>query len=662
MADKLGTLDLQSLIAEEMPGAKFAGKGEKPGTIKLIVPEGVKDPVTGVYKPDIEVDLNAMLKEDGVDPSQLDIQYNTKDTAIDDSPLGFVDRIKYEVARTPVNKAKFLKDKYGSESIKFDPNSSSFKVIKDGVWHNADKTGIAGFLGGEGDVIAGSVAGGKAGASVGALAGPAGAVAGGLIGSGVGAVVARLGTMEAAKAAGLRSEQDAKEVMRELGKEAILAMGGEAVGLGLKAGTKLLSSSVRGIASKATSPLAKREAAYTMEAATGVPFVDNMTWLDHPSEVGNLQQKVINWEAAGTQGINPVKKEMADAVQEAVEMSKADMYKKYNSTLEPLKPITKELDVDIQPVINDLQAQYKDMGLIDHNNEWIPKGEAELQKVVNPTSVKRLRETYDIIKRGAKKAEDVRAISDEARAAGLPLSFDDTRTLIKNMDEILEAAGQYNMGPVEITTPAKARIVGIRANLNNQLISSLEKKNPEAAALYKKMNSDFSKRREWIDDVASGIKDEKIDSTMKRLLGPDGDRSRELMSEVLRDTGIDAEQFMNKLYQGRAALNSTKLYKSAGVGNIVGGQMRLTSPQRTTPLVAKTFNALKGMSEATNFIGALPKDQRVDLLRSPDMMRAIRQITVQAIDGANNGADALIQQALQQTMPGPTPVIPQDDK
>jgi hypothetical protein len=226
----------------------------------------------------------------------------------------------------------------------------------------------------------------------------------------------------------------------------------------------------------------------------------------------------------------------------------------------------------------------------------------------------------------------------------------------------LETAGQWKLGASEISTRAKAQILTLRAQLSEQIIQTIEKKNPRAAAQYRAMNERYSNLRSWIDDVAIGTRDEKIDSTVKRLVGGDGGKNISNMQQSLSMIGLDGQKFVDNIFQRRAALNSSKLLRQPTIGHMAGAITRTTSPQRTTPLLAKTFNKLQGVAKMNNFVADLSPMQRRALLKSPDMMMAIRQITAQAIQGANDGADMLVQQALEQSQPSPTPLPPPDEK
>jgi hypothetical protein len=130
---------------------------------------------------------------------------------------------------------------------------------------------------------------------------------------------------------------------------------------------------------------------------------------------------------------------------------------------------------------------------------------------------------------------------------------------------------------------------------------------------------------------------------------------------ALDKVGMNGTDFIVGLEQKRAALNSTALLRQSSIGHTLGAVTRTTSPRRTTPLAAKVFNTLKGVADMNNFVAELTPLQRRALLEKPALLRVIQQTTMQAIQGANAGADALVMDALDQSQPQPTQMpMPQE--
>lgn len=785
MADeKLGTFNLQSFIQHDMPGAKFMGPGSQPGTIKLIVPQGVKDPATGAYRPDVEVNLHKMFEADGIDPSQVDIKYNDEKTAVEDSPMGFVDRMKYEYAHRPADKARFLAQKFGAENLRFDPETESMKVFnkQDGVWYDASKTGLAGFIGESGDVTAGAIAGGTAGSAIGTAILPGvGTAVGGVLGAGIGAVVARFSGMKAAEAAGLRTEQDAAETAKELAIEGILATAGEATGPALKyagkAGMNLLNRAIGKTAANFSSDTARLAYAEWLQAASKLPVEDGMQWMERREQVAAHQATAIDWlKKTKGQGYNPVQKEMAEIVQDAVSAVRKDMDNKFVAEDTINRHLLKDVEVDMLPVqqrVNEMlagiaaeipdtaddksirqlkktvafvkkalrdetrtdvlsnrmnaealgkrAASMEDLAangplkdqMIAVNKEldsvsatkesaknavgYIPTKEARaLRDATEQMKLEKLGQIGDMNEdmklRALREANNLRIAERQAELKGLDpraleqrgmggdaaardlfwsdmkadirvrktLSQEEARKVISGLDDILEAAGQYNLGPREITTKARARILNLRGQIHDQMIAAIEKKDPQLATRYRMMNDAYSTQREWIDDVAKGTRDEYVDSTVQKLLK--GGKPLDNMVSALERAGKDPQAFKNELFDRKAGLSSMKFFKDPSPGVALAtaftGAGLLMSPRYGPRITSKSFNVLQMTAKRNEFVTSLSPAERRALLNHPFGLRALEQITAQGIDDANQGGDALVNQALQQSMPSPTPMPP----
>lgn len=700
-AETKQTFDGGGFVQNEL-GYKIVGAGSRPGSVKVEIPMQMSAPLQAASDKMLgaavggdpeyqetqeevakrqptevkELDLHAMMANElGIDPRKVNLKWNDPTSAVDDSPMGFLDRFKYEIAGNPKDKAKFLAQKFGSENIKFDPDKKEFMVNDRGVWHNADKTGLAGYLGGEGDTMVGTVNGAMVGGTLGAAAGPVGAFAGATLGAGIGAVLSRFHTIDMAQDAGLRTEQDAEEIKQELGWEFLKGVaaetGGRVVAGAAKGVLQGANYLVEKAAAKLTNPAAKRWVAETMSGLLNTDPVDNHTWLDFPKQTQKYQKMAIAYKEAGERGINPVQREMANEVQTAVTKAKETIHSTYQKTMESLAPITKDVKVDMRPVIKDLQQQYKELGLLDGDGRWLEAGEQKLAKVVDPSSVAKLKQTYQIMKRsvGQVQTEAEKQFAKGKLAPGVlldesgkpinvnavngknfQLSFDEATTVKRNLDEILEAAGQYNSDG-QITTPAKARIVAMRQKLNGTIHEALKAKSPEAAAIEARARDAFSTSREWLDDMLPMTKDARVDSTVKKLVSQEGSRTREMMSEVLKDTGINAEEFVNGLYQRRAGMNTARFYKhdkGSSLFEMAGGMLGSNSPRKTTPMMASTFNRIQKMAQGNEFLRNLPPSKRDLMLKNPALLSIFSKIITTNADLEDQLPGQLMQMAQPQ--------------
>jgi hypothetical protein len=627
-------IDLAALIQGEI-GGEVIGPGSSPTTVRVKLPaQSPVDPAAqrpelagmdfGAQQEEVEMDAAALLKDMGEDPTKFEFQIGTKDVPLSDNSLSFKDRFLYEVAHTPKDKANFLKEKFGEENVAFDSDVGSFRYKEGNTWYDADKTGIAGFLGADGDVIAGATSFGIAGTMVG---GP-------LVGipaAGIGAVVARLGTIDSAKQAGIRSEQDASELVKELGTEAVLAMLGEATVPALRGGVSGIKAMNRALAKgkvAAGSIQAKDELAMYMSQNLGLDIVDSHNWLDRVKEIEPLQKQVIAWRAKGAKDVNPLQKEMADMVQGAVETTKKTMYRDYDKVMSPMRAATRDLKVDVQPVLDDMVGEFKRLGLIDDQGRWMSR---DIKGIVDPRSLGKLKQTYDILKRAPKVGKATKV--DDMQTMLTQVSFEDAQTLVSNVDEILEAAGQYRLSGSEITTPAKAKIVGIRAGLKNAVRNSLKSRGDDFVKQYDQLNSTYSKRRAWLDDMTFATADERVDGTLKSMLNTNGGRQREQMVEILKGTSIDPDDFMNSLFDRRTAINTAMKFtkESSGKPAYSAAWNRLTAPERLAPLKAKQWDKIQTIAKRNEFLLSMPEAQRKELLKNPKALKTLNQITMQAL-------------------------------
>jgi hypothetical protein len=698
--------DMRSFLADQ--GLEVLSKTEQPG-VYVVKGAPVDDEVTmhlpaatmagslareGIQK----IDANAMMRDvfkaqgQDVDLSKFQMRLSSPEKPLNDTPLGFIDQLKLSFARTDNDKRavlnqvapdpKQVKKLPGGGFSVFDPS--------DGEWKKADSGFIADTVGSS-PVMAGAAAGGVAGAAAGSAVPVVGTAIGAVAGSVIGAGLAKLGTLAAAAKAGIRTEDDAKQVATEVGKEMLFQLAGEGAGKLLSMGAAGASRAFTGVGSKlgeltAENGAARRTIAETMEAATGVPLVHNMTALDSPLEVGAQRARTLEWMNGGMKDVNPVRADQADLLQNTVKNLKDSMYSDYAKGFEEVKGATRDVKVDLQPVMSNYVQQFQDMGLINKDFNWVPAKAAEIQGVVDKSSVARLSQTFDIMKRATgeqvSKFAEQQGISEGEAAARLfsgdaggaspglfdkspiKVSFDDALTLQRNHDEFLEAAGAYakQKGAVEITEPAVRAIKEGRASLKNQIIAGLEEKSPDLAAKYSNMNSSFSKRIQFIDDIGSQVGDMKVDKTIKSLLGSDGGRSRQAIYDIMKGSGQNANAFLDRMYQMEAGIQTAPLFSKAssgigksgaalaggaagaavgsvipGVGTAVGGAvggagaLALSSPRYSTRLASALYNnsltdagvtALRTMGEGSVFLGQLSKAQRAAMVKNPELLSA----------------------------------------
>lgn len=660
MADSTTTqFDVRKFVNDEL-GYKLLDVGSEPGKVIVEVPSeelmaqaqetgGLtgflqhEKARTGPQKQ--ELDLNAYLKDAGVDPSTVSYQVSSPQSPLPQSNLSFIDRMKLSLADTVRDKKAVLDEAVGSENVQFSPDAGGF-VVKDsesGQWKVAQDESTQNFLAELAGRESGSIAGSIAGAAAGTAIAPG---IGTIAGAGIGAVMGKIGTLGTANAMGIRTEEDAAAIGQELGKDLIFSMAGEAALPAIKlvgrGAINALKKSMGVIGEKAANPGARLAIAESLEKATGVPLVDNLTYLENPAATAEQQRRVVDWMESGLKNgtANPVQVEMAEQVQGALGRAKEMMTRDFGAVESKLAPITDKVQVPIADIAAGVRSEFQNLGLIDDSGKWLKVEEQRLAQVINPSSVRQLKQSYDILHK---------AVTPNAESGTIQnmVSFKEAQILKRNMDEILEAAGHYNASDYALTSPAKRQIINLRTNLNNASIKALENVNSDAAKLYSDMNAKYSQRAGWLDELAGRADDFKIDATIKNMLGDNGQPTREIMRNILSNTGVNADVFMNNLLVRKAAISTAPMYKkgSSGLGAMVTGQLGLTSPRRTTNLTAQTLNRMQKTGQTISWIKGLRSDMRDQLLGDAMKMRVITQGVANSIQAEEQTHQQIIDQS-----------------
>ena len=242
MADPKPIFDMGKFL--ESKGLTFAGIDDA-GNYNVVSEDGRQG----------TVDVAGMTKAMGIDTSKMDIEFNTPDAAQDSSPVGLWDRTKLALGNTR-GQVNYLKSKYQDAGYV----DGKGLVVKDrGVWRKVDQSSMdpweltKDIVEGAVSIIPNAVAaaeGAAAGAAVGGPAAPVTAAIGGIIGAGLGGAAAKAGDTILGRLAGTY-DATPEENLRDIGYDALLSAGGQAVVAGAKPALSMLGKAVKNIASKA---------------------------------------------------------------------------------------------------------------------------------------------------------------------------------------------------------------------------------------------------------------------------------------------------------------------------------------------------------------------------------------------------------------------------
>jgi hypothetical protein len=263
----MATFDMEKFLMDQ--GMEITGPSQSPGVVKVMGMDGSEK----------------MLNVDKLanDMGAKNYQLNKPSAALDESPVGFLDRGKLAVGNAR-GSLEFLKRKF--QDAKYVENDGL--VVKEGgFWKRVDPNGVdlgdawdvAKALGEGAAVGAAGTAGAVAGLATGGLAsGAASVAAAGAAGAGVKGLESILG-----KAFGTYSAT-ASEVAQDIAFEGLLSAAGQGVALGVKAALPSLRNALSEIGKNAA-PATKEIIAGTLQKATGARLPSVNIAMENADEV-----------------------------------------------------------------------------------------------------------------------------------------------------------------------------------------------------------------------------------------------------------------------------------------------------------------------------------------------------------------------------------------
>jgi hypothetical protein len=275
-------LNLPEMLASE--GLQFVDRNAD-GTIT------VKDLNNGQEN---VLDVPAMMQSEGLNPKEVDIQYNTKESPLDYSPVSITDRFKMGFGNEK-GKAAFLKKKFEDVTT----NENGDFVVKDkGAWHKVDGSNFQGdpwkfakeFASEMGENVSTAMNIGTTGvmtAAGTAVAGPAGSLGGAALG---GAIAKDIET-SLGRIVGTYEATD-EERLEDIGLEAIFSLGGQGLALAAKPSFQLLGRAAKSMWSGA-SDMGKAMLAHSLGNMTKVGPVAMETLGEMGEQVATTMEKAI---------------------------------------------------------------------------------------------------------------------------------------------------------------------------------------------------------------------------------------------------------------------------------------------------------------------------------------------------------------------------------
>lgn len=340
-----------------------------------------------------EFNVNQYLASQKLDPKKVKItQVNSPKTAIPvtDDRVGLWDRFAMSFGNKEGSIA-YLKNKF--DDVSFDEEKGITLKGKDGVWRQIDPSVIDDPTDFAADLVEGiptiasavattaaSAAAGTAGlvaSPVGALA--AGAAAGAATGGGVEALRVSMGKIMGTYKA--TNEEFAKDVATE----ALMSLGGEAVGVGVKAGAKVLGKALRPL--KDAAPRSKEILSEFFGKQMGIEPEHFLTAIDNPELIEQSLKEMRVGAKYSDDAISNATRSQIKELETALPEAATVLRSKYSTELSKLHEAAGKTNysVNLGEIATDHLDALKSTGLIKE----VPIGKAELDPVtLLPTSSK----------------------------------------------------------------------------------------------------------------------------------------------------------------------------------------------------------------------------------------------------------------------------------
>lgn len=622
--------------------------------------------------------LPKFLEDQGINTSDVNIQYNTPSTPVDDNAVGFFTGVKMALTRNPRDRQAVLEEDYGPDNVK--RVGKEFRIKdKNGVWKKAEDSFLAG-LAADSPVIAAGAAGFAKGAAAGTAVAPGiGTVVGGVLGGAASATLARFGQIEAAEALGIRSEADAEEVRKELGREFANSVIWDAVALGAGRVVRPVARGAGKFSKRLFDKFYDKEAiSSTLE--TLMPGTRKVDWsavlrsTDDAAKVMKDLDDVVKFDQRAAKGLTPLGK--ADpATEKTIRIVTSSMKgfkrrasKQFEGAMDVLERqgAFRKSPVKIDEAFGKFSRELADAGLLDgkmnFSRRQVGDGAQQILEVFDPKSQRTLGKVYD----------QLRSVFNER---GQNLNFKDARSLMRGVDDILESSGHFNAGELAISNRARLALKGLRRDLRSSMSSALDGATVRvdgqavnAATFYNEATSRYSNFRNAYDDFAievrQGADKKRVFQTVGRMLGENGYQLEETFGRMAKSVGQDGEKVVQRLQQLRAAKNLSPMYApgSKGLNTVLRQQVGIGSPRETAPLVARrarslerlealqsspvskqTMSALGSFGKFVNFIQGLGPQEKATLVTNPELYRPLLNSTM----GAAPLEEQLTQELLQ---------------
>jgi len=616
-------------------------------------------------------DLDADLRQLGVNKEDAQVVFNTQDNPIAISPLSVSERAKLGVGNTRGG-IKFLRNKFQAVVPTED---HGLLVLDKGVWKQTDPSGL-----GDGNAwemakeLAKDVADlsdiGINIAATSAALGVAATTVTGTAGLGTPAAIATVGAAGAVSGKIRTSlgryfgtyEATPEEELTDIGLESIFSLGGQAIGAGVRPALQALIKSSRKVGSSAIA----NSAAAVYGRITGVGSGAMQTLFSKGSSVGTSMTSAIKKAGPGAStdtAIDIAKQRAIDGSQKLFTEATEALPRQYGKILDNVvaKADKSKLSVNMNTVLDDSFTQLKEAGLgivEQKGNQKLFRSFTEAEKVARIESNLEVFDLDEVAERQISSL--VKTLQRFSTGKTLKGGLAANRLVAANkaLNNQLNKTFEGQAASPEFRAAVARATKGFRTSVGKQFDDAgLGKEYIKLAELYKEFSSSVAQARKLKESVGGtesflnrlstdAGRNLEAKGVSKKLVELTGKRGQQLFEEI--SVNDAASKFLR--WAPKMGLVQTGLI-GGGAGAAFTGGLAISPltglglSQFSPRLVSGQFRAMKFAAEHLKFLKNLGPKQMQILLDSPAIFDGIVRTTAAAIGQEEADTQSLLEDA-----------------
>lgn len=629
------------------------------------------------------LDVRAMFKAQGINPLDVDVEWNTPKNPVDTSIVPLSDRINLGMGNTR-GQLEYLKKSFDDSAYS---DEHGLMVKSKGVWSKVDSSSmdpweltkdIAESVVPLAASVAASTVGAVKGAAAGAIAGPVGAAVGGIAGAGVGGGAAEGMRIVMGRALGTYNG-NADEVQKDIMWETFLNMGGQAVALGAKPTFKMIANAAKSIKNQAA-PATKEVVSVIYGATTGAGTTLTRALIENPDEVAKTAHLSLIKNSFDSSAVKAdLAKKNVDTMKGLIKDGKPALSKAYMELKDKfLETVPADFKANIREPIfetmSELQRQgfgkfmVKNTAIDDVASKQLSKlklGDLSF-KMSSPEDINKIvasgrfpdrlsTETVDAIRGYVDEMNKWLYAGDHLRGKA---AADAALTVKKSLSDIAFSIKE------KATSKVGAKVTEFSVMLDDSLARNFAEKNINES--FQAMNSLYANKISMIDDLQSVIaRDATTETFVNKLMTAPGksgtakgyaqelaeliggDAPDRLKSIIVNESAAAFSSFAPSFSKLAPMLGATAGSAAVATGTMAAPVAVAIGSQASPRVVMGQFKAAKKVfdygSVLREHIQSMSPELRMEWLRKPEAVNAVFRTVLEAYDSEDSQVKAVLE-------------------